>query len=124
MTEQRGHLGLSAPKCLEDLHGRLAASECQHGFPKAPPGFDHGCRIFQSRFFESPKGVRGEHFGPLVAVVARRVPSTENMAEAAQEAVLIQQRKHSVALGHPTLNRESAAGFARDVLVVQSQIGQ
>ena len=49
-------------------------------------GVEHAA-VAAAGFLEGLEGVGGEHFGPLVAVVARRIAAAEDVREALREAV-------------------------------------
>ena len=46
-------------------------------------------------FFKRGKYVGGQHFGPLVAVVARGIAPREDVGEALRETVVVDLRRHA-----------------------------
>ena len=119
MAKECVDLGLTPPESLKDLHGRLAPSTRKNRLAKAPPHGLNGLGILQPGLFKGPKGIRREHLGPLVAVVARGVSPAEDMAKTAQKTVLGKQGKNCISLRDLSLYREGAPLLARLILVVK-----
>src|SRR5690606_31806664 len=117
--------GRRAPaELLEDLHRVTAAAEREHGVAEATSGRDQRLLVLETGLLERRERVGGEHLGPLVAVVARRVAAAEDVREAAQEAVLGQRRQHGGLLRDAPLHVERGLGAVRVELVVQREVGQ
>eukprot|EP00968_Pinguiococcus_pyrenoidosus_P000259 scaffold13_cov241-Pinguiococcus_pyrenoidosus.AAC.32 len=75
----------------------LASAHAQDSVAEAPADGADLLLVVQTRFLEGGEGVGAEDLRPLVAVVAGCVPSREDVAEAAQEAILRKRLHHGVA---------------------------
>src|SRR6187431_1381167 len=75
--QQRSDLRLASPEFFVEDHGVVGAAGRENVFAELVGGR----LIEQSRFLERLEGVRVHHFGPYVAVVARRITARENVAE-------------------------------------------
>src|SRR6266498_131185 len=84
VPQQRVDSRFAAAKRLERFERRTAAADGEDLVAEARtgPGVEHALLL------EQAVGVGREHFGPLVAVVAGRVATGEDMREIVQEAVV------------------------------------
>src|SRR5258708_6275687 len=88
LPEQCRHLGRAAAEFDEGFEGIAAAAAAEDRIQEAL----RGRRIEHAALLESGEGVRREHFGPLVAVIAGGVTAGEDVAEAVGEAVPLRDR--------------------------------
>src|SRR5690606_27943217 len=96
VTQQRVDLRLAAAEGDERLERRPAAADAEYLVPEAPARFG----IEHAVLLEQAVGVGGEHFGPLVAVVTRRITACEYMREVVRKAVVRGRNHHGHALAH------------------------
>src|SRR5205085_7852764 len=87
---------LAAAKGAERVGGRPAAADGENLVAEALTAL----RIEYAVLLEKAVRVRGQHLGPLVAVIPRGVASTEDVAEAVREAVVRRREKHGDLLAH------------------------
>src|SRR6185503_312785 len=80
--------GLATAEGTEDLHRVAATAEGEDSVPEAPAGACDGRGVAQAGILEGAERVGRQDLGPFVAVVAGGVAAREDVAEAAQEAVL------------------------------------
>src|SRR3954465_4199386 len=92
-----------ATKFFEDLHGVTAPPQRENGAPEAPPGLADCVGLFEARFAEGRERVGAQHLGPLVAVIASRVASGEDVREAAEEAIFGERWDDRILRGHTAL---------------------
>jgi len=83
LREQRLEPRLASPEFDEQFHRGAAAALREDGVAKAPGDVGIG----QPFFLERAEGVGRQHFGPLVAVVARRIAAREDVRKAVRKAV-------------------------------------
>src|SRR5690606_41152377 len=76
-------LRLAPAEFDECLHRIAAAASFQDAREKAP----RDIRVEDACFFERAERIRGEHFRPLVTVVARGIAAGEDVLEAVREAI-------------------------------------
>src|SRR5690349_25160931 len=86
MPEQCVNLGLAPAEGAERFRRGPAAANREHFVAKARAGIrvEHAVSVLAgiARFLKRAERVRREHFGPLVAVVARRIAAGADVAEA------------------------------------------
>src|SRR5579872_5337698 len=78
LTQQRCHLGLAATKFHEGLQGLARAAARENAVEKTA----RRGQIEGTALEECAEGVGGQHLGPLIAVIARRIASGKNVREA------------------------------------------
>src|SRR5690554_7278181 len=118
VAQQGLDAGLAAAEGAEQLRGIPGAALLEDLSAEAPARL----RVEDTRFLEGAPGIGGEHLGPLVAVVARRIAAGEDMAEAVLEAVEGGAGHHRDGVAHLVEQRLDLAGRGGHELVVQAQV--
>src|SRR3954471_2048945 len=79
VAQQRVQCGLAPTEGLERFDRRAASAGLQDRLPVFSPGLHAWQAIFVGALLERRISVGAEHLGPLVAVVAGRIATRENM---------------------------------------------
>src|SRR5262249_8212148 len=90
LLEQRHDLGLATAEFDERLERIAAAATRQNAVEKA----SRSVAIERAALDESAEGIRRQHLGPLVAVVAGGIAAGKDMREAVRIAVPFRNRHH------------------------------
>ncbi len=120
MAQQGIHLGLATTEGAEQLHGLPGAALLQDVLQEGVAGL----RIEDPLLLEAGEGIGGEHLGPLVAVVARRIAPCEDVGEAVLEAVERRRRHHRHLAAHLAQQRRDLVRVGRVKLLVQAEVEQ
>lgn len=100
MAQQGVQLWLAPTEGLEVVHGTAAATHLQNAVQVLLAGLGAVAAICSLRFFKRGVGISAEHFGPLVAVVARSVATCKDVAEGIGRAVVIGRGQHRHFVAH------------------------
>ena len=96
MADQRLGRRLAPAERLEHLRGRRAAAAREDRVAEPLAELADRGLVLEAGLLERAEGVRRQHLGPLVRVVAARVAAGEDVREGAQEAVVVARREGQV----------------------------
>merc|ERR1719478_284778 len=122
VPQQRLWRRVASAEETEDLGGVRTTTHRENRVAEPAANLADGIIILKPDLLKSSKGISREHLRPLVAVVARAVAAAEDVAKAAEEAVIRQRRQHGEALGELLLQLEGRLLAVRVVVVVQRHV--
>src|SRR5205814_599931 len=120
LFEQGAHIGLPAAKLDEGSQWIAGAATAQYGVEEAL----RRAAIEHPALLEGGEGIRRQHLGPLVAVVAGGITARENVPEAVRQPVPLRHRHQGDLAAHLRQSLGNAPAALRLVLAVYRQVEQ
>src|SRR5690349_9354355 len=120
LPEQRVHIRRPAAEVDEGVERLLRSALRQDGVEEAL----RDALVEHALFLEGREGIGAEHFGPLVAVVTRRVAASEDVAEVVWHAIELGQCEDGHLIAHLAEDLADARSARRVVFGVQPEIEQ